>query len=188
MTTTVTALFSDYDAAERAHKEICASGIDSADVSIVSNNSSDQEGMRNQPIDNSMAGTGALDGAIVGGVAGSAAGLAAGLGVLAIPGIGPVVGAGWLLTTAVGATVGVSGGGLIGALIGSGVSKDDAQVYHDEFSKGGTLVSARVSDQQVPSIERIMQMYKGVDHHSFSARGVVIDKSAPPPSFGLPSE
>ena len=188
MTTTVTALFSDHDAAKLAHKDICATGIDAADVSIVSNNSGDQQGMRDQPVDNNMAGTGAMDGAIVGGVAGGAAGLMTGLGVLAIPGIGPVVGAGWLLTTAVGATVGVSGGGLIGALIGAGVTKDDAQVYHDEFSKGGTLVSARVPDEQVPSIERIMQLYKGVDHRSFSAQGVAIDNSAPPPSFGLPAE
>ena len=42
--------------------------------------------------------------------------LLAGLGLLAIPGLGPVVAAGWLAATAVGAAAGAATGGIIGAL------------------------------------------------------------------------
>jgi hypothetical protein len=60
---------------------------------------------------------------------GGAVGLLAGLGLLAIPGIGPVVAAGWLVSTAAGAAAGGATGGLIGALTQAGVSEEDAHVY-----------------------------------------------------------
>ena len=46
--------------------------------------------------------SGATKGAGIGGALGGGAGLLAGLGLLAIPGLGPVVAAGWLASTAVG--------------------------------------------------------------------------------------
>lgn len=52
----------------------------------------------------------------------------AGLGMLAIPGIGPVVAARWLVSTVVGAVVGAAGS-LVGSLIQAGVSESDAHVY-----------------------------------------------------------
>jgi hypothetical protein len=63
-----------------------------------------QEGSRRDGVNDraEAAGTGAGVGAGLGG----AAGLLAGLGLLAIPGLGPVVAAGWLAATAVGATAG----------------------------------------------------------------------------------
>src|SRR5207344_1400083 len=64
------------------------------------------------------AGAGAGVGAAVGGTAG----LLAGLGLMAIPGVGPVVAAGWLVATTVGAAAGAATGGLIGGLTGAGVS------------------------------------------------------------------
>ena len=48
---------------------------------------------------------------------GGGAGLLAGLGLLAIPGLGPVVAAGWLAAPAVGAAAGAAAGGLVGALV-----------------------------------------------------------------------
>jgi hypothetical protein len=46
--------------------------------------------------------------------------------MLAIPGIGPVVAAGWLAATAAGAVAGSATGGAIGALTQAGVSEEDA--------------------------------------------------------------
>jgi hypothetical protein len=64
-------------------------------------------------------GTGAGVGATVGGVVG----ILTGLGIMAIPGIGPLVAAGWLATTLAGAGAGAVAGGLVGALTGAGVSR-----------------------------------------------------------------
>ncbi|SFU45205.1 hypothetical protein SAMN05192541_10212 [Bradyrhizobium arachidis] len=72
--------------------------------------------------------------------------LLAGLGLLAIPGLGPVVAAGWLASTAAGAAAGAATGGIVGALTQAGVSREDASRYAEGVRRGGTLVSAKVSD------------------------------------------
>jgi hypothetical protein len=82
--------------------------------------------------------------------------LLAGLGLLAIPGLGPVVAAGWLASTALGAVVGGTAGGLIGALTAAGVSKEDAHVYAEGIRRGGTLVTARVPDGDRAKCEAIL--------------------------------
>lgn len=98
------------------------------------------------------AGAGAGIGATVGGVAG----LLAGLGLLAIPGIGPVVAAGWLAATAAGAAAGGATGGIIGALTQSGIGEDDAHVYAEGLRRGGTLVTARVPDGERKRVDAIL--------------------------------
>lgn len=97
-------------------------------------------------------GTGAGVGATVGGVVG----ILAGLGLLAIPGIGPLVAAGWLATTLAGAGAGAVVGGLVGALVKSGVSHEQAEVYEENVRRGGTLVAVQAEEADVPLIEQIM--------------------------------
>jgi hypothetical protein len=106
---------------------------------------------------------GASTGAVLGGVGG----LLAGLGLLAIPGLGPIVAAGWLAAAATGAGIGAAGGaatgGIVGALRNDGHSEDDANVYSEGVRRGGTLVSARVSDDMVARVEAVMQRYNAAD-------------------------
>ena len=103
---------------------------------------------------------GAGTGATIGTVLGGGAGLLAGIGSLAIPGVGPVVAAGWLIATltgaGVGAAVGGGAGGLVGALTGAGVPDEDAHVYAETVRRGGNLVTVRADDSQVPTVEAIM--------------------------------
>lgn len=107
--------------------------------------------------------TGAGTGATLGTVLGGGAGLLAGLGMLAIPGVGPVVAAGWLVATALGAGVGAASGGLLGSLVGAGVEETDAHVYAEGVRRGGTLVTARVPDEQRANVEAVLAKYAGVD-------------------------
>ena len=79
-----------------------------------------------------------------------------GLGLLAIPGLGPVVAAGWLAATAVGAAAGAATGGIVGALTQAGVSKEDAPLYAEGVRRGGTLVSARVPDADRTRLDAIL--------------------------------
>ena len=75
----------------------------------------------------SEAGPGAGIGAIVGG----GVGLLTGLGLLAIPGVGPLVAAGWLATTLAGAATGAAAGGIVGALVKFGVPHEEAEVSEE---------------------------------------------------------
>jgi hypothetical protein len=172
MTTTVTGMFDSRIDATGAVDELKAAGVPTEEISIVTNKVDGQAAQRDvgdPVVNNSMSGSGVTDGAAIGGVLGGGAGLLAGLGALTIPGLGPVLGVGWLVTTAVGAALGASGGGIIGTLIGAGVDKDDAKVYVERIRSGGTLVSARVPDDKVAATEAIMIKYKGLQRAPVSA-------------------
>lgn len=181
---TVSGLFDNYSDAQDAVGELEATGIPSADISIVANNSDDwyEDEERSDAAED--AGTGAGIGAVVGG----AGGLLTGLGIMAIPGVGPVVAAGWLAATAVGAmagaAVGGATGGIIGALTDSGVAEPDAHVYAEGVRRGGTLVTARVSDELALQAEQILGQSSSVDlasrRRDYEAEGwTAFDPSAP---------
>ena len=110
-----------------------AAGVPRSDMSIVANNSDNWYGA-DKKVDRDRDGVddraeGAGYGAGIGAGLGGAAGLLAGLGLLAIPGLGPVVAAGWLAATALGVTAGAATGGIVGALTQAGVSNEDAPAY-----------------------------------------------------------
>ncbi|WP_136622534.1 MULTISPECIES: general stress protein [Mesorhizobium] len=159
---TLTGLFDDYDDARDAVSELEATGIPHSDISIVANNSKDW-----YDNDTSKASEDAAGGAGLGALVGGAGGLLTGLGIMAIPGVGPVVAAGWLAATAAGAVagaaVGGAAGGIVGALTDSGVPESDAHVYAEGVRRGGTLVTARVGDELVPEAERILGEASSVD-------------------------
>lgn len=160
MTSTISRLYDSYSDAESAVNDLEAAGMSHADISILANNSDDwynQNGKVDRDgdgVDDRAEGAGA--GAGIGAGVGGAAGLLAGLGLLAIPGLGPVVAAGWLAATAVGAAAGAATGGVIGALTQAGVSKEDAETYAEGVRRGGTLVSARVQDADRARFEAIL--------------------------------
>ena len=164
-TKTITGLFDTYGDAAKTVREIEAIGVPHDDLSVVANNV-DGYG----PTEESNAAPDAAKGAAVGSVVGGSAGLLAGLGMLAIPGVGPVVAAGWLVATAVGAIAGAGAGGVAGGLIGSltsaGVSRERAHVYAEGIRRGGTLVTARVEEHQAVAVEQIMRRNRAVDPDS----------------------
>ncbi|WP_354066607.1 hypothetical protein [Bradyrhizobium sp. OAE829] len=126
-----------------------SAGVAHSDISIVANNSDnwfsgDKKDRDADGVDDRAESAGR--GAGIGGGLGGAAGLLAGLGLLAIPGLGPVVAAGWLASTAVGAAAGAATGGIVGALTEAGISDEDAHAYAEGVRRGGTLVSARIAD------------------------------------------
>jgi hypothetical protein len=174
MTQTVTALYDTYDSAVSAVDALEAAGIPHSDISIVSNNVDDRYGKDRPTHAADDAGKGAGIGAAVGGVGG----LLTGLGLLAIPGVGPVVAGGWLVATAAGAVtgavVGGAAGGLVGSLTGAGVPEHDANFYAEGVRRGGTLVTARVDDARASAAREILQRYKLVDP---ALRGAVYRES-----------
>src|ERR1043165_2753435 len=106
MTKTVSALYDTYDSARSAVSALESAGIPHSDISIVANNS--ESWHRDDRESNAAGGAGA--GAGVGAAVGGVGGLLTGLGIMAIPGVGPVVAAGWLAATAAGAVAGAGVG------------------------------------------------------------------------------
>jgi hypothetical protein len=164
MTVTISRLYNNYDDARAAVRNLEAAGVGHNDISILASNAdnwySDDRKDGTYPdrdLDGKddraeSAGTGAGVGAAVGGVAG----LLAGLGLMAIPGVGPVVAAGWLVSTLAGAAAGGVTGGVLGALTQAGISKEDAEVYAEGLRRGGAVVSARVADADAVRLQAVM--------------------------------
>jgi uncharacterized protein (TIGR02271 family) len=170
MNKTITAFFENYEDASEAVSRLEAAGVPHRDISLVANNEGERYSSHAKRTfdgttdhEDSHADDGAGTGATVGTLAGGGAGLLAGLGMLAIPGLGPVVAAGWLVTTLVGAGAGAALGGLAGALVGAGVPEDDAHAYAEGVRRGGALVTVRASEAEVNRIVDILDDEGTVD-------------------------
>ena len=61
----------------------------------------------------------------------------AGVGLLAIPGLGPVIAAGPIMAGLAGLGVGGAVGGLVGALIGMGIPEYEAKRYEGHVKTAG---------------------------------------------------
>jgi uncharacterized membrane protein len=96
---------------------------------------------------------------VAGTALGGGLGLLAGIGALAIPGVGPVVTAGWLVSTLVGAGVGAGAGSLVGSLTDTGLREKESRVYAEGVKPGGALVSARVPDERATEIAVLMDQH-----------------------------
>jgi hypothetical protein len=162
-TKTITALYDTYDNAAQTVRDLAVAGVPDAEISVVANNVDNQYALSEE----SNAAPDAGAGAAVGSVLGGGAGLLAGLGLLAIPGVGPVVAAGWLVSAVVGAVAGAGAGaatgGIIGSLTSAGVSSEHAHVYAEGVRRGGTLVTARVDEPLVAAVEEVMRRHRPID-------------------------
>lgn len=166
---TIAHSYSTYSEATSVVNALESAGIPHTDISILSGDKTANAGGTGGTATGMTSGdpaqgasTGAGTGATLGTVLGGGAGLLAGLGSLAIPGVGPIVAAGWLVAALTGAGVGAAAGGLVGSLTGAGVSEADAQTYQEHVNQGGTLVTARVDDSQAAQVEQMMSMGSGM--------------------------
>lgn len=142
MTTIITRSYPDYASASSAVAQLENSGIPSDRITLVSHSVPGE--------------TYTTTGATAGGTIGGAAGLLAGLGLIAIPGIGPVVAAGWLASTLAGITAGAITGGVFGALSSLGASDEDTHYYAETIRRGGAIVSVKALDSEVNRVETLL--------------------------------
>lgn len=134
--------YDSYDEAARAVDALERAGVPHSDITLMSGDKSRTDSSTIGTDVSTAAGSGATIGTVLGG----GAGLLAGIGALAIPGVGPLVAAGWLVAAVTGAGAGAAAGGLFGSLTGAGMDEAEAQSHADHVERGGTLVSVRASD------------------------------------------
>jgi hypothetical protein len=162
MTVSISRLYNTNIEARTAVRDLEAAGVSHGDISIIASNADDSYDEKTKTFpDRDLDGRddraeGAGTGAGIGAVAGGTIGVLTGLGLMAIPGVGPVVAAGWLASLLAGAAAGGAAGGIIGALSQAGVNEEDAQVYAEGLRRGGAVVSARVNDADAPRLQALM--------------------------------
>jgi hypothetical protein len=113
---------------------------------------------------NSKAPEGAATGAGAGAAVGGALGWLVGVGMLAIPGIGPLVAAGPIVAALAGAGAMGATGGLIGGLIGAGIPEVEAKRYAGRIREGGYLLSVHCDDRDwARRAKEILEATEGKD-------------------------
>jgi uncharacterized membrane protein len=163
---TVVGLYDRFEDAQNCVQELRKEGFRGEDINFISrdakgDNTRAMQGSK--PIEPEETGDSAATGAGIGAVLGGFAGLLVGLGALAIPGIGPVLAAGPIVSALAGAGIGAVSGGIIGALVDMGIPEEHANIYAEGIRRGGSLVAVRTEDQQVDRVLAILNRYHPVD-------------------------
>ena len=163
---TIAGVFDGPNHAEQALNGLKAAGFEPAQVSVVAKDKAEVQQMAEHT---DMAGEGAATGAVSGGVLGGVVGFLVGISALVIPGIGPIVGTGIIISTLAGAGIGAAAGGLVGALASQGVPEDDAKEYEEHVRAGSILVTVHaLSDEEE---QQAREVFEGVSGGSVRSYG-----------------
>lgn len=165
--TSVFGIYTSREAVELAVDTFLKSGFATSDVSVLL-----PENLGSKPIathKDTKAPEGATAGGGAGAVIGGTLGLLAGIGALAIPGVGPFIAAGPIMSALAGIGLGGAVGGFAGALIGMGIPEYEAKRYEGRIRKGGILLSVHcnTSDQ----VKRGKEIMKNTGAEDISSTG-----------------
>jgi hypothetical protein len=141
--TSVFGLYATPEIAEHAVDHLLVTGFENADISVLLPDDDSSRAFAHEK--HTKAPEGATTGVTTGGVIGGTLGLLAGIGALAIPGIGPLIAAGPIMTALAGLGAGGAVGGVVGALVGMGIPEYEAKRYEGAVKGGGTLLSVHCS-------------------------------------------
>ena len=131
---------------EQGVEALLAARFRKEDISVLFPNNEGTKDFAHQK--NTKAPEGATAGVSAGGAVGGTLGLLVGLGALAIPGLGPFIAAGPIMSALAGMGVGGAVGGLAGALIGMGIPEYEAKRYDGRVRQGGILVSVHCDNSE----------------------------------------
>jgi hypothetical protein len=169
----VSAVFDSQSEAETAVRELRQAGVRDTALSVIAR----REGADGDYGDAETHEVGEkTEGLIKGALGGAGVGALLGIAALAIPGVGPLVAAGAIATSAIpgaaaiGAGVGAVAGGVTGMLTEHGVSDDDATYYEGRINDGGVFVSVDTSDAGMTRETAEDILYRNGGHSSTRAR------------------
>jgi hypothetical protein len=171
----VVAVFAGMSQARKAIDALERGGVEAAEVSLLGPAAEEAaEHLDTRERDAGVAGrvgARAAAGAAAGGAAGGLAGFLAGLAAFAIPGVGPVLGAGVWAATIGGAVAGGSVGGVIGAY--SAVDMTEAyELTYESVKAGRVLVGVHSEDpEHVDKGQEILSKVEPLSVERFDAEG-----------------
>lgn len=115
-----------------------------------------------QQLDQTQAGTitgtalGLTKGLVAGNILGGATGILLGLGILALPGIGQIALTSAAVFTLISGSICTAAGGVIGALIGLGLTETSVKNYSKQLAKGNYLLIVSGTEQEIQAADRIL--------------------------------
>ncbi len=95
-------------------------------------------------------------GFLLGNAIGTVTGLLLGVGILALPGIGQVAATSAIAFTLLGGGVGIAAGGIIGALIGLGLTEEQAKTYSRRIAQGNILLVIEGTNTEIDRARQIL--------------------------------
>src|SRR5450432_843390 len=137
-------IYSSRSGVENAVTALKDAGFQHSDVSVLLPENLGSKEIATEK--NTKAPEGATTGAGSGAIIGGTLGWLVGIGALAIPGLGPFIAAGPIMSVLAGIGVGGAVGGVTGALIGMGIPEFEAKRYEGRLQKGGILLSVHSDD------------------------------------------
>lgn len=179
----IVGVFRTRAAAEQAINDLKAADVNMERVSVIAKDSDEisgvETGLDQEKAVGNHADDGAATGALTGGAIGGIGGLLVGLGVLAIPGIGPILLAGAeataIATTLAGGAIGAAAGSLLGALVGLGIPEERARVYNDRVIAGHYLVMVNSYGADIQQAETILKRRGAEEVEVYDSPGSALD-------------
>jgi hypothetical protein len=165
--TAVFGLYPSMVSVEIGVNELKSDGFNNTDISVLFPESAGTRDFAHEK--NTKAPEGATTGASTGVILGSALGWLMGIGALAVPGLGPFIAAGPVMTALAGAGVGGTVGGIAGALIGMGIPEYEAKRYEGQVKNGGILLSVHSDSSE--STRRATEILKRTGAQDIAATG-----------------
>ncbi|CAI6087305.1 YsnF/AvaK domain-containing protein [Cohnella sp. JJ-181] len=162
----VVGVFESEQAVISAIEELKTLGYSSDQISVVSKNKKELKDIHEET--GTKAPQGIATGAATGGVIGGVTGLLTGLGLLAIPGVGPLLAAGPIAATLSGAAVGAGAGGLVGGLIGLGIPKEEAKRYDEYVNDHKLLVLVEADATRQHRVYEIFRRYGSLNADTYA--------------------
>ncbi|MBI2685911.1 MAG: DUF3341 domain-containing protein [Acidobacteria bacterium] len=179
--TSVYGIFNDRYQAEAAVDRLRAAGFRREDISLLSQENAGTKDLKVEG--NTKAPEGAAAGGAVGAVTGGVFGWLVGIGTIAIPGFGPFLAAGPIMSALAGLGAGATVGGLGGALVGAGIPEYEAKRFEGLVTKGGVLISVHCDDRDWTGRAKKLLKDGGAEEVSSSseasAQYAVTDKPLP---------
>jgi uncharacterized protein (TIGR02271 family) len=153
--TVAVGVFSDTQSAQRAVNELRRLGFREDQIGVAARDAEAVRGGTEVSDKGSKAATGAATGA----AAGAGLGALWGMGILAgvLPAIGPAIAGGTLAAILSSAAAGAAVAGVAGALIGLGLSEEEARYYEGEFKAGRTVVTVKADGRYDEAIATLRQ-------------------------------
>ena len=141
---TLVGIFESRDEAELVLDELRQAGFDDKEIGFAIRGDDAVAGgvITDAPL--TKDGQGTVKGMVAGGLAGGLLGAAA---VLVVPGVGPLLAMGVLASVLGFGAAGVATGGILGAMVGLGISEEEARVYEKEFNAGRAIVTVHAGQR-----------------------------------------
>lgn len=160
-------IYASREIAESAVDRLLASGFRNEDISVLLQDNVGTKDFAHEK--HTKAPEGTTTGVVTGGIIGGTIGLLAGIGVLAIPGLGPLIAAGPIIAALTGVGSGGVVGGVIGALVGMGIPEYEAKRYEGRIKEGGILLSVHCDNGDWTS--KAKQVLKDTGAEDISSTG-----------------